>query len=66
MGGLVHQHGGCRGRGAGGGRRGIGGPELEGAVDTRRVVAVYIDPDDRTMHAIVSATGVVRAQYIGE
>jgi hypothetical protein len=47
-------------------RQRFGGLELEGAVDTLRVVAVYIDPDDRTMHAIVSATGVVRAQYIGE
>jgi hypothetical protein len=47
-------------------RRRMGALELEGAIDTLRVAAVYIDPEDRTMHAVVNATGVIRGHYIGE
>lgn len=46
-------------------RRDVDGLELEGAVDTLHVLAAYVDPDDRTMHVVVRATGVVRAQYVG-
>ncbi len=47
-------------------RRRIGPVELEGAIDTMRVVAVYADPSAQDVRAVVHATGVVRAHYLGE
>lgn len=47
-------------------RRRVGAIELDGAVDTLRLAAVYADPETHAMHAIVRATGVVRAEYLGQ
>lgn len=47
-------------------RRRVGPLELDGAVDTLRVAALYADPEAHAMRAIVRATGVVRVDYLGE
>lgn len=47
-------------------RRRVGALELDGAVDTLHVVALYADPETHAMHAVVRATGVVRAEYVGD
>lgn len=47
-------------------RRRVGPIELEGAIDTLHVVALYADAEARALRALVRATGVVRAEYVGE
>ena len=47
-------------------RRRMGSLELQGAIDTLRVVGLEADPSEQMLRATVRATGIVTAQVVGD